>query len=55
MSKKMHGVSYLPILEESHLFDAGLVTDNPHFVVLPQSHSLLEFVLPGRWWCTWTT
>ena len=50
--KWTHGVSYSPIIEESYLSDAGLAMDNLHFVVLPQSHSLPEFV-PLGWWCTW--
>ena len=44
----MHGISYLPILEESHLSDAVPAMDNLHFVVLPQSCSF-EFV-PLGWW-----
>ena len=37
MSKWMHRVSYSPILEESHLSDAGLAMDNSHLVALPLS------------------
>ena len=48
----MHGVSYSPILEESHLSDAGLVMDNLLFVVFPQSHSSVLVPL-GWWWYTW--
>ena len=39
-------------LEESQLFVAGPVADTPHFVVLSQSHSYLEFVPLGWWWHT---
>ena len=46
MFKYMHGVSYLPILE-SRLSDTVLMIDNSHFVVISQSHSLLEFVPLG--------
>ena len=51
--KWIHGVSYSPTPEESYLSDAGLATDNLHFVVLPPYHSF-EFV-PLGWWCTWLT
>ena len=52
--KWMHGVSYSPILEKSHLYDAGPVADNLHFVALSHSHSS-EFVPLGCWWCNWPT
>ena len=52
MSRWMHGVSYLPSLEESYLSDAGSMSDNSHFVVFPQSHSS-ESVPLGWQWCTW--
>ena len=48
----MYGVFCSPSVEESHLSEAGLVTDNSHFVALPQSHSS-EFDPLGWWWCTW--
>ena len=53
-SEWMHRVPYSPILEDSHLSDAGPMMDNSHFVALSQSHSS-EFVPLGRWWCTWPT
>ena len=51
-SEWMHIIYYSPILEESHLSDAGPAMDNSHFVVLSQSHSSSEFV-PLGWWSTW--
>ena len=46
-------VSCSPILEESHMSDAGSTMNNSHFVALPQSHSPPKFVPLGWCWCTW--
>ena len=54
-SKGQHRASCLPNLEESQLSVTGPVADNPHFVVLPQSHSYLEFICLGQWCYTLPT
>ena len=52
MSEWQHKASCSSNLEESQLSVTVLVADISCFVALPQSHSYLELVPLGQWWCT---